>query len=700
MMRRRLSLLCSLICLAITGCNDPLYISDGCLAGSLRCADDTVYVCVGVSDPEKQFVDKDFKPAFPPSVWEPHLKCATSCDATGVCRCPDECPGNCNVDGSCICPSICINGCTSAGTCICFEAYCQNGCEANGTCRCPEHCANGCNPDGSCVCPICASGATCDVSSGTCNCPECVTGGACNHQRGTCECSDKCQNRCNTDGSCMCPNCVDGSACDPSTGTCKCPQTCSSGCAPDGSCKDLCINVNCPAEEYCVSGECKSIDSNRNHLHDQYETAFNKDKACKVHSDCDSSPGKGDGFCDSFIGYKCSTKCTSDKQCVDDGQYHYLCRTDGRCSPDSFITVWSIPNDSKSLTIPLDGADKCNFTVNWGDNDNWEPYNTCPSEISHIYAQQGNYTVTIKGTLNGFGRSYAGSLQSDQTIDHSASKLVEVKAFGPVGIGTGAFAFCSNLKKLSEVDIPSADKFIFSNYNFIFFGATSFNQPIEHWDVSQMTNMDSMFSGAKAFNQPLGKWDTSHVKSMDSMFNGAKAFNQPLDAWDTSNVAIMSFMFSETDVFDQPIGSWNTSNVTTMWFMFSEALAFNQFIGNWNTSKVANMGAMFLGTQAFNQPIGAWNTAKVTNMEAMFMDAPKFNQAIMDWNVSSVESLESMFSNAKAFAQDLSAWKVNPNANTSVMFDSCGLSQALYCKITCAWGMGQADLGMGKCTCP
>ena len=33
--------------------------------------------------------------------------------------------------------------------------------------------------------------------------------------------------------------------------------------------------------------------------------------------------------------------------------------------------------------------------------------------------------------------------------------------------------------------------------------AEAFNQPLDHWDVSNATDMRSMFSGAKVFNQPL-----------------------------------------------------------------------------------------------------------------------------------------------------------------------------------------------------
>ena len=38
-----------------------------------------------------------------------------------------------------------------------------------------------------------------------------------------------------------------------------------------------------------------------------------------------------------------------------------------------------------------------------------------------------------------------------------------------------------------------------------------------------------MFSGARSFNQPLNKWNVSNVTYMESMFGDARSFNQPLN---------------------------------------------------------------------------------------------------------------------------------------------------------------------------
>jgi hypothetical protein len=39
----------------------------------------------------------------------------------------------------------------------------------------------------------------------------------------------------------------------------------------------------------------------------------------------------------------------------------------------------------------------------------------------------------------------------------------------------------------------------------------SFNQPLNEWDVSSVTDMTSMFEAALQFNQPLGQWATGKM---------------------------------------------------------------------------------------------------------------------------------------------------------------------------------------------
>ena len=198
--------------------------------------------------------------------------------------------------------------------------------------------------------------------------------------------------------------------------------------------------------------------------------------------------------------------------------------------------------------------------------------------------------------------------------------------------------------------------------------ATAFNQPIGFWNVSKVTDMSVMFIGATAFNQNIGSWDVNKVTDMSGMFYRATSFNPPLDSWDVSSVTGMAGMFYRATSFNQPIGSWNVSSVTNMYYMFYQATAFNQPIGSWNVSKVTDMNSMFWNAPAFNQPIGSWNVSSVTNMYYMFYQATDFNQPIGSWDVSSVTDMAGMFYQAPAFNQPIGSWNVSIVTNMNGMF--------------------------------
>jgi surface protein len=77
-----------------------------------------------------------------------------------------------------------------------------------------------------------------------------------------------------------------------------------------------------------------------------------------------------------------------------------------------------------------------------------------------------------------------------------------------------------------------------SDYSYMFWYGTAFNQDISSWNTSGVTNMDYMFNGAVAFNQNIGGWNTGAVTSMINTFYNATAFNQDLSGWDVANVTI------------------------------------------------------------------------------------------------------------------------------------------------------------------
>ncbi len=414
----------------------------------------------------------------------------------------------------------------------------------------------------------------------------------------------------------------------------------------------------------------KNEDINSNHLNDYYETASKQGDACRKYSDCDSVDGMELGFCDSFIGYKCSTKCTEDSQCVnlETSPYHYVCRADGRCAPDAFEVVVKVEK-GQTIHFVQDSIKKCDFTVDWGDGFS-DVVDDCSKldEISHTYLEEAkdNYrTIKMKGVL--YGVIINNNMEKPGLFtDGGGVSVVFIHSFGPVGLGKDALNHAGNNMFDELIDIPDASKLYTMESMFSY--SEHFNTSVENWDISNVNSLKNTFFGAKAFNQSLEKWDTSNVMDMSSMFSSAFVFNQPIDGWDTSKVTDMSSMFSSATSFNQPIGRWSTSNVLNMSSMFYGATSFNQPIDGWSTSNVTNMRSMFSGATSFNQPIENWDTSNVTNMSSMFKDATSFNQPIGGWNTSSVMNMSSMFEGATSFDQSLAEWDLGGGKDMSMMF--------------------------------
>ena len=211
--------------------------------------------------------------------------------------------------------------------------------------------------------------------------------------------------------------------------------------------------------------------------------------------------------------------------------------------------------------------------------------------------------------------------------------LVETRSHEYLGLGGEALVEINNFPTLSSVNTVNTCPNN-SSPNLVKVPTTL---------PSNITHIQYMFSGATSFNQDISMWDTSNVTSMSYMFKGASAFNQPLNSWNVSNVTDMSNMFQYATSFDQDISGWDVSNVTNLARMFMNAIAFDQDIGGWDVSKVTNMYAMFIGAISFNQPLNSWNVSNVTDMHYMFENAIAFNQDLSQWCVSNITEHPSAF---------------------------------------------------------
>jgi surface protein len=321
---------------------------------------------------------------------------------------------------------------------------------------------------------------------------------------------------------------------------------------------------------------------------------------------------------------------------------------------DPFITKWNTTTTYPTITVPIEFNSTNNYSINFGDG---VTLTGQTGSVNHTYTTNGVHTVTISGNFKRINFSTVFPTEVRTLIQ-------SIEQWGDTQWTTmeSAFGGCSNLV-INATDTP--DLSLVTSTSYMFSGTTSFDQSINSWDVSHITNMSYMFSNS-AYNQPLNNWNVSNVTNMSSMFQNAK-FNQPINNWNVSNVTDMGSMFAFTNFFNQPLDNWDVSNVTDMKTMFIYAKAFNQSLSNWDTSNVTRTGSMFCETLLFNQPLNNWNVSNVTDMSDMFWNAHAFNQPLNNWDTSNVTQMQRMFAQS-VFNQPLNDWDVSNVTNMTEMF--------------------------------
>jgi surface protein len=356
------------------------------------------------------------------------------------------------------------------------------------------------------------------------------------------------------------------------------------------------------------------------------------------------------------------------------------------------VEIGSVTAADESFVFELGLWGEVDVQVDWGDGstDNVSAAGPFP----HTYTTSGRYTITVSGSLTGFGQD---PLNLDLPLSGS-QYLRAVRSFGELGITSLSFAFwgSTNLVDVPETlpatvtdmsgmfseassfngDVSGWDTGLVTSMRIMFQGASSFNGDVSGWDTSAVTDMSYMFSYASSFNQSLNSWDTGSVTDMSSMFHVASSFNGDVSGWDTGLVTDMSYMFSEATAFNQNVNSWDTGSVTSMNSMFANATAFNGDVSDWDTGSVTTMSGMFANATAFNGDVSDWDTGSVTDMSGMFSGAEAFNGDVSGWDTGSVTYMNSMFSGATAFNQSLGAWDISEVMSN--MLDDSGLSVAHY----------------------
>jgi len=246
---------------------------------------------------------------------------------------------------------------------------------------------------------------------------------------------------------------------------------------------------------------------------------------------------------------------------------------------------------NNQITLPLTGT----YEIDWGDG----TVQNLTGTQTHTYTTAGEYDISI-----GVGLT---NIEFDNNGD--VAKLLLIKNWGDILWNNFNFRGCLNLD-ITAIDIPDLSNVIELINTFRNCNSLIWNDSVNNWDVSNVTDMTGMFREATLFNQPIVNWDVSNVTDMLQMFMDATSFNQDIGNWDVSNVTDMLQMFRGSSSFNQPIVNWDTSNVTDMSAMFLDASNFNQDLSGWCVENIPTVPPNFdQGATSWVLPRPNWGVA-------------------------------------------------------------------------------------------
>ena len=707
--------------------------------------------------------------------------CAIGNDIDGSCLLAQGCVTLQNVaehneDGTCRITAICQNGYNPDGTCFCDTERCEQGCDAKGLCKCVSNtlCTYGCDADDKCLCPPkCTNGCYLDESINALECCPSHCKYGCDDQ-GDCIKSSLCIiEKYNLDGTCANPDCVDQKTVQ-EDGSCYCPAACQHGCytstgrcvVPQGcetntECNKIAENDSNNAKNYCKDGYCictdnlcVRLDANQNHLPDWQEHTQNPkyNSSCKTDKDCVDESCTGDNcelFCDSAIGYLCATKCHQDSDCTDcntegdvcppktgailvDGQeieYKYVCRDDGRCAPDTFISTWTTDNANETIRLPK--GEMCeNVSIDWGDGTDvkqWE----CLDDIEHTYAKKGKYTVQVKGKYEGFALSEVAYVLNFATKNNKKQKMTVhlpemgddiscqfnfYSLKGKTSIdSTAALSYngrvttCSDLTKkefvcttCNQVLLIITGKpediiklFEREYYKKIDLSADS-NLSVNAWTSTVVHVPDSLKIENSSINFKNYQIKLSEIYTFGQIKLSAGAFSRAKKFGYIADVDVPMFYTGIAD--ENSLNNYKRLS-NAGWYLFAYVSDANKNkntnyqISKWDVSNITDMTSMFNSAYINNDiDLTNWNVSNVLGMRSMFTSSIYFNQNISKWNVEKVKRIDSMFSGTDKtrtpFNQNLSEWNVKSVTNASNMFQYSSVSndQLIGCETIQAWG--------------
>ena len=297
-------------------------------------------------------------------------------------------------------------------------------------------------------------------------------------------------------------------------------------------------------------------------------------------------------------------------------------------------------------------------------------FDTPPTTNPRIWVLEGDLAeLNVENNLDLVGVAAWGDSPIRHPIFGGCANLTTVPATAPLGLKIldRTFAACSSFNApLNGWDVSGVTlaRNTFEN-------CVVFNQPLDNLNFASLENSEMMFKGCTSFNQAIGSWNMSKVISTYSMFEGCISFNHPLANWSLPMLTLGTSMFKGCASFNQPISQFNPIEAVFLDEFLSGCSSFNHPIVWPNTTKVTDLTDFLANATAFNQPLDQLFQGNVTNYTGIFRNCANLNQPFNTWDMSKATKATSMFSGCAKLNQSFAGMDFDNLTQADFMFDGC-----------------------------
>src|SRR6185312_6267963 len=234
-------------------------------------------------------------------------------------------------------------------------------------------------------------------------------------------------------------------------------------------------------------------------------------------------------------------------------------------SANAFVTKWSIPSNSYTLSIPFASSSN-NFTIYWGDGSS--DLITTNITKTHTYATTGTYTISIDGTCPSINFTSKSELQeitqwgntgcTSFTCISSGLTTISAATSSVFFNGCSSLSSCFNSTKLTSIPSGLFNSAInAASMSGIFYGCTSMTAaiPANLFDsAKKATSFYACFQNTKIASIPSNLFDyNTLVISFEACFQNTPITSIPSGLF-TYNTAVTTFLntFSSSKITSIP----------------------------------------------------------------------------------------------------------------------------------------------------